>query len=113
MIRVTHEYTPAYVMWVLNSDPVYQQVVSGITGATAPHVNISEVINFHLPVPPLDEQKTIAAHVSAFTVALDRLAKEAEAAIILLQERRAVLIATAVTGKIDVRGLAPNQAEAA
>lgn len=112
MMRIAREYASAYVMWVLNSDPVYQQVVSGITGATAPHVNISEVINFHLPVPPLNEQRAIAAHIFASTAALDRLAEEAEAAITLLQERRAALISAAVTGKIDVRGLVET-AEAA
>ena len=113
MIRIEREYDPAYIMWVLNSDPVYQQVLSGVTGATSPHVNISEVINFHVPVPPLGEQRAIAAHILASTAGLDRLASEAEAATRLLQERRAALVWAAVTGKIDVRGLAHEQAEAA
>lgn len=108
MLRVAPGYVPAYVMWVLNSDPVYQQVVSGITGATAPHVNISEVVNFHTPVPPLREQHEIAAHILVSTSALDRLAKEAATATLLLQERRAALISAAVTGKIDVRNAVPK-----
>ena len=43
---------------------------------------------------------------------MDTLAAAAEHAITLLQERRAALISAAVTGKIDVRGLAA-EAEAA
>ncbi|MCP1237848.1 restriction endonuclease subunit S [Gluconobacter kondonii] len=112
MFRLAPGYAPAYVMWVLNSDSVYQQVVSGITGATAPHVNISEVVNFHTPVPPLCEQHEIAAHILVSTSTLDRLAKEAARATLLLQERRSALIAAAVTGKIDVRNAVP-QGEAA
>ncbi len=41
------------------------------------------------------------------------LIAEGERAIALLQERRTALISAAVTGKIDVRGLAPATAEAA
>ena len=39
------------------------------------------------------------------------LEMEAQSAITLLQERRAALISAAVTGKIDVRGLAPATPE--
>jgi type I restriction enzyme S subunit len=40
----------------------------------------------------------------------DDLTAEAERAIDLLQERRTALISAAVTGKIDVRGLAESEA---
>jgi type I restriction enzyme S subunit len=40
----------------------------------------------------------------------DRLIRESERAIDLLQERRTALISAAVTGKIDVRGLAAEDA---
>jgi type I restriction enzyme S subunit len=113
MLRINAGFAAAYVMWVLNGDSVYQQVVSGITGATAPHVNISEVINFHLPVPPKSEQVSIAAEIERVTTSLDDLISESEAAITLLQERRSALISAAVTGKIDVRGIAPAEAKAA
>jgi type I restriction enzyme, S subunit len=41
---------------------------------------------------------------------LDALTAEAERGIELLQERRIALISAAVTGKIDVRGLAESEA---
>ena len=44
---------------------------------------------------------------------LHTLTATAETAIALLQERRAALISAAVTGKIDVRHLAPQATEAA
>lgn len=40
---------------------------------------------------------------------LDALTAEAQRAIELLQERRTALISAAVTGKIDVRGLAETE----
>lgn len=44
---------------------------------------------------------------------LNGLIEAATDATALLQERRSALISAAVTGKIDVRGLSPEQAEAA
>lgn len=106
MFRTLPHASPAYFMWALNSDAVYQQVVSGLGGATSPHINIGDIVNFRIPEPPLAEQRAIADHIAAKVAALDDLAEVAASAITLLQERRAALISAAVTGKIDVRGSA-------
>ena len=62
-----------------------------------------------LPVPrlPLEEQKQIAAFLDKETTKIDTLIEKCETAIELLKERRTALISAAVTGKIDVRGVAP------
>lgn len=113
MFRIKATDAPGYFMWVLNSEAVFQQVLSGLTGATSPHVNISDVINFDVPRPPISEQIEIARYLDEETDRLDALVSEAQVAITLLRERRSALISAAVTGKIDVRGLVPDQAEAA
>jgi type I restriction enzyme S subunit len=56
----------------------------------------------YFPVPPLDEQRAIVAHISAETAKLDALGTATERTLVLLKERRAALIAAAVTGKIAV-----------
>jgi type I restriction enzyme S subunit len=53
-----------------------------------------------MPVPPLDEQRAIVAHISAEMGKLDALWQAAERTIGLLKERRTALIGAAVTGKI-------------
>ena len=63
--------------------------------------------------PPTDEQERIEEFAEQQTAKLNALISEAETAITLLQERRSALISAAVTGKIDVRGLAPGETEAA
>lgn len=113
MFRCNDEYISGYLMWALNSDSVYQQVISDLGGATSPHVNISDVINFAIPRPSTDEQQMIASEITRRTLRLDALVTEALSAITLLQERRAALISAAVTGKIDVRGLVSAELEAA
>ena len=53
-----------------------------------------------LPVPPLGEQRQIAAHVADETARLDELCTATERTMALLKERRTSLIAAAVTGQL-------------
>jgi type I restriction enzyme S subunit len=55
-----------------------------------------------LPLPPLREQREIVSHVAREVGKLDELRSATERTIVLLKERRAALIAAAVTGAIDV-----------
>ena len=55
-----------------------------------------------LPVPPLSEQREIVVHIANETHKLDELRAATERTTVLLKERRAALIAAAVTGQIDV-----------
>jgi len=60
-------------------------------------------------LPPHDEQRAIVARIDAETGRLDTLVAATESTISLLKERRAALIAAAVTGQIDVRQHAKRQ----
>jgi type I restriction enzyme S subunit len=102
MFRLSIEFDPSYVMWALNSESVFQQVLETVGGATSPHVNISDIVNFYLPAPPLDEQRQIAVRIREKVRQIDQLLAEAEKANGLLDEKRAALISAVVTGKIDV-----------
>lgn len=54
------------------------------------------------PVPPLDEQEAIVAHIAEERTKIDKLVTSTERSITLLKERRSALIAAAVTGQIDI-----------
>ena len=110
MFRSNPSFDPGYLMWALNSSAVYQQVLEGVTGPTAPHVNIGEVINFVIPAPLLTEQQEISKHIDTMVTQMDELVARAQDAIELLEERRSALISAAVTGKIDVRNYTPKEA---
>ncbi len=53
-------------------------------------------------VPPMEEQVKISTHVAVQTAELDRLSTLMAETIALLKERRAALIAAAVTGQIQI-----------
>jgi type I restriction enzyme S subunit len=74
------------------------------TGASNSMQNIGQdsVRNLWLPIPPIEEQRTIIGHIAEATVKLEAMHTAIEQTVRLLKERRAALIAAAVTGQIDV-----------
>ena len=61
-------------------------------------------LRLNVVVPPLEEQTLIADHLDDRLDKLDKLIQKTQRFIELSKERRAALIAAAVTGQIDVRG---------
>jgi type I restriction enzyme S subunit len=59
-----------------------------------------------LPLPPLQEQAEIAEFLEKQNDRFAYLTTKTTHSIALLKEKRAALITAAVTGKIDVRGMA-------
>jgi type I restriction enzyme S subunit len=84
------------------------------TGASNSMQNISQdvVRNIWVPLPPLDEQHAIVEHIARETARLDSVRDATERTIALLKERRAALIAAAVTGQIDVMKNQPGKVAA-
>jgi type I restriction enzyme S subunit len=102
---------PRFFSYFLNSEPgrVYFEMEGWGTAQT----NISVPIVQYAPVvrPSPNEQRAIVAYLDRATMTIDGMIAKAEAAIERLQEYRAALITAAVTGKIDVRGLASAVAQ--
>jgi type I restriction enzyme S subunit len=59
-----------------------------------------------LPLPPVDAQFEIVDHVADAIGKLDALCSATARSTTLLKERRAALIAAAITGQIDVESAA-------
>ena len=101
------DFNSSWLCFTMNARVVRYQVEVVQYGAAQEQFNISHAVDFWVPTPPPDEQSDIAACVERETASLNELSLEAERATALLQERRAALVSAAVTGQIDVRGLAP------
>jgi len=74
-----------------------------IDGSTRDKLTQARMKAIPLAWPPSADRLRVIDFLDAETARLDALTREAEAAIALLQERRAALISAAVTGKIDIR----------
>ena len=95
-----------FLLYWFMGDHCQARLMTLATGSTALGIKASKLGMIECLVPPLDEQAEIVQFVEREFEALDALVEQAEVASLLLVERRAALISAAVTGKIDVRGLA-------
>jgi type I restriction enzyme S subunit len=109
-VAVGNGVHPAWVRWALLASAVREDLASGSLGAAVRGINIFDLKRAQIPRPPFTEQMDIAAHIDCELATLDQLSLAAEHAIDLLRERRTVLISAAVTGQIDVRGIADYEA---
>ena len=82
------------------------------SGSTRSRIPLSVMADRIVTLPGTEEQAHIVQHIGALTAQIEILAEQAGRSIALLSERRAGLISAAVTGKIDVRGLAAVSEEA-
>jgi type I restriction enzyme S subunit len=116
--------TQDFANWICGGDLVPEfllTVLRGMTGefvrlmmgSTHQTIYMPDIAKLALAVPPIQEQSIIVSFLDRETAKIDALIAEQERLIALLQERRAALISAAVTGKIDVQGLAHTTAEAA
>jgi type I restriction enzyme S subunit len=103
-----------FLRWVqgLNDRLLLEWSKQGATVESIEHVLLA---NSPICLPPIAEQRAIAAFLDRETEKIDTLVTQAESAILLLTERRSALISAAVTGQIDVRNAVPsaNPTEAA
>lgn len=114
MFRTNKKVHPEYLMWSLNGMFAYNYLKQDTAGATSPHLNIFNIRNVPIFLPPIDEQKRICSELGAAFEKKERLVQLTKKTIGHLVERRSALITAAVTGQINVetwsrRGYADRQ----
>jgi type I restriction enzyme S subunit len=102
MFRTNGTVLPSYLMWSLNGDFAYNYLKRSIGGATSPHLNIFDIRNVPIFLPPEAEQAHINALIDVRFARKQRLIRLVSRSIGKLQEYRSALITAAVNGQIDV-----------
>lgn len=95
-------FLPQYAVYALSSQYVYQQGFSDTMGSTSPHVNISSIRNFCIPIPPLNEQPELAQYLREKCSQIDQLISIKQSKIEKLEQYKRSLIYEYVTGKKEV-----------
>lgn len=104
------DFDSDWLCFSMNSRIVRYQVEIVQYGAAQEQFNIGHAVDFWIPTPPVPEQVQISDYLNKEVAAFEGLISAALNSIDLLRERRSALISAAVTGKIDVRGLANAEA---
>ena len=87
---------PWFLRWTLLSAYEFLRSISDDAGGTKGALTCEDVANIRLPVPPIDEQRAVVAHIARETSKLDELRTATEKTKELLSERRTALISAAI-----------------
>jgi len=107
-LSLRSELTPQFLNYFFQSSSARSQISADARGSSMTMAKISQghIKCWWVTLPPRAEQDQITGYLEGENRQFDELMVEAQRAIDLLKERRSALISAAVTGKIDVRGLA-------
>ncbi|WP_431789909.1 restriction endonuclease subunit S [Microbacterium paraoxydans] len=93
--------TSRYLAYLVLSQPFLEPVMASVYGAKMPRADWGAVRNIKVWVPELNEQRAIADYLDRETAQIDAFIAKTEELIALLTERRAAVIARAVTRGLD------------
>lgn len=99
----SERFDAEYVFWALTSMYEGLRMVSDGQGGTKGALTCADLSRFEIPMPPLADQRDIAARIAQEMARIDELIAHTQDEIGLLKELRAATIADAVLGRIDVR----------
>ncbi len=106
------EVLPLFLLYqfsAFGSKGAFKAVVNRVSIA---HLTREKLVAVFFCKPPIEEQKTILAHIQAKTTEIDQAIIRAQREIKLMREYRTRLISDVVTGQVDVRGIeVPEVAE--
>lgn len=95
-----------FLLYSIQSAYVHLRELSEENGSTKGGLTCAALKKLRVPLPPLAEQRAIVKFLAARCAKIDALTAKSAAVIVTLREYRSALITDAVTGKIDVRGVA-------
>lgn len=95
-----------WLMYALKSHVAQEQFRRKEVGAMVTGVNISDLKQVKVPVPPNPDQDVIVRSLDELRAKLDRLTNALRQQMNLLAEHRQALMTAAVTGALDIPGVA-------
>jgi type I restriction enzyme S subunit len=100
LVRCRPHVGSAFVEAVLNSSLTLARVRTLTTGSASPHLNVGEVRQFPIPLPPLAEQEQIVALVEERLSQIDSAEKTIDAELIRSKRLRQSILKRAFEGKL-------------
>jgi type I restriction enzyme S subunit len=108
VVRPGNELTTDYAAYALRAPYFVERVVANSKGVSFPAINESEMATYALVVPPVHEQRAIAAFLDREAARIDALVAKKERLNELLQEQRSAVVTRAVTKGLDPNGRMKN-----
>ena len=101
-LGVFDSMVPSYLYNVLHSYDI-KKLFYSMGGGLRQNLNWQGLKKLDIPLPPLDEQRTIVSYIEEKCEKIDKLASELQSEIDYLKEYKQRLIADCVTGQVNVQ----------
>ncbi|WP_329886778.1 restriction endonuclease subunit S [Pseudoramibacter faecis] len=105
IIVASHSQDAKFLNYALNSTYAQNQKSFGKFKLKVVHIKPGEIGDILVALPPLAEQREIAAYLDSFCAGIDNAIQLSEEKIETLKELKSVTISDVVTGKVDVRNI--------
>ena len=106
IVRRTSRLLPRFLELVLNSHFVRGQIAEESVGALQAHFNTESLSGLRVPAPDIQVQRATVQALDRQLAQVHRLRAAQAQQVDLLQERRQALITAAVTGQLEIPGVA-------
>lgn len=105
ILRSSNGVLGRYLFYCLLSSRGKDAMLMTKTGATHPHLNSTKICRVSIPIPPIEDQKSIVDRLDKMEDHVFPIISDKKRAIAALKEYRKSLISEAVTGKFKVPGV--------
>jgi len=112
IFRPDDSMLPEFLASVLNSAVGRGQAKAAATGSAHPHINLRDIREYDIPVPPLSEQRRIVAEVEERLSKIDAMRASIERAQRRSQTLRSAILKRAFRGELVPQDPADEPAEA-
>lgn len=106
IVRRSAALDPWFLEYVINSDWTARHIEEHSVGTIQSHFNVGALKELPVPVPPLAVQRETSSKLRAVVAELDSMRSSLDRQIDLLIEHRQALITAAVTGELEIPGVA-------
>ncbi len=99
ILRPSHDTDPDFLLWSMNVQGFYRQVISGLGATTSPHVNVGDIKKIITYRPPPKEQEIIG---KALSIVQNKLSRE-ELFKKKIVSKKSGLMHDLLTGQVQVK----------
>ena len=97
-----HNIMSDFLAYSLMTDSFVMRVLANSVGVSYPAITAADLMNLEIAIPPIKTQGEIIYYLQKNTKDINSAIKTAEKQIVLLQERKQIIINDVVTGKVKV-----------
>ncbi len=100
IFRSESKLASLYLLHNLNSPLILNRMKSLIGGSASPHLNVGEIRNFLLPIPPKKECEALLSALEERLSSIERLEHEINGQLIKTEKNKQSVLSSAFTGNL-------------